>query len=176
MTTGSTRYTVAWRDGAGNFVAIQIRMVNEQATHIAITPGALAREHPDELQGLAEATLQIFIGWLNQDQLRMTQAREEAAKAEERIDALWRPSTREDLEKLLAAVSGGKKLKLGTHKSWPEDDWAWEQVNTLKRPRQEVRAEWLQHLSPERRKLKDPADSFRHAVNPNRKGGRKPEI
>jgi len=74
-----------------------------------------------------------------------------------------------------APTGKGGPSRIGQHVSWEEDDWAWEQVNTLGRPRPVVRAEWLQRLSPDRKVLKDPSDSFRKAVNINRKGKRKSE-
>ena len=70
----------------------------------------------------------------------------------------------------LSMTSG--PTRTGAHSSWPEDDWAWEQVNLHHRPRMEVREEWLQRLSPDRT-LRDKPGSFRHAVNRKRKGIRK---
>ena len=70
----------------------------------------------------------------------------------------------------LAMTSGSTKT--GSHQSWPEDDWAWDQVNLHQRPRMAVREEWMQRLSPDRT-LRDKPGSFRHAVNRERKGKRK---
>jgi len=172
MTTGSARYILTWREGADNFAEIQIRTVGEEATHIAIIPGTFARQnHLDEPNGIIEATLEIFIGWLNKDQLRMIEALEEEKRSEEEIDALWRPKDEDVLKEQLSQYIAASPTphKHGSHISWPEDDWAWEQVNTHNRPRNVVRIEWLRALSPTRRQLSNAADSFRKAVNPKRK-------
>jgi hypothetical protein len=64
--------------------------------------------------------------------------------------------------------------KRGSHTSYAEDNWAWDEVNVKKRPRAEVRKEWMQRLS-QGRKLQDPPGSFRHAINRKRKGKREAE-
>ena len=47
----------------------------------------------------------------------------------------------------------------------PDKVWAWEQVNIYKRNRQEVYEEWLARPDVKKKRLLEPRDSFRHAVD-----------
>ncbi len=49
-----------------------------------------------------------------------------------------------------------------------DDDWAWEQVNVLKRPRPEVEREWKRRIGERAFTLADVRDSFKQAVRPRR--------
>ena len=60
----------------------------------------------------------------------------------------------------------------GGRPRFPEDDYAWEQVNVNHRGRKDVYPEWKERADPDRLKqLADPQDSFNKAVRPSR--GRK---
>jgi hypothetical protein len=49
-----------------------------------------------------------------------------------------------------------------------QDDWAWEQVNTLKRDRGVVFEEWKGMIELRLKALDDPKNSFSQAINPKR--------
>ncbi len=118
-----------------------------------------------------------FSDWMNEEEEQQNILQEMARimhGVSEKETPILLPST-EVSETLDAVLRRKPRPGKGTHTSWAEDDWAWEQVNVQKRPRQEVRGEWLQRLSENRPALRDQARSFRHAVNPERKGSRKPE-
>ena len=60
----------------------------------------------------------------------------------------------------------------GGRPRYPEDDYAWEQVNVVGRKRKDVYPEWKERADPDRLKeLADPQDSFNKAVR--RARGRK---
>jgi hypothetical protein len=71
------------------------------------------------------------------------------------------------------SIAGLKQTQSDNHgssgrRSWPEDTWAWEQVNSHKRPREDVKPEWLARLSANR-PLEDVNRSFRYAVDSRRR-------
>ncbi len=175
LSSGSARYLLQFTDPKDTLkiAIIRARMVGENATHIVISPTSLSQPIPGELlEGYLEslhAWLTIFIHWLAEEQLRVTQFMKDKHVRQEAVLSLPPP----DLQRLQAYFeelrSTSTQPKRGGPYSWPEDDWAWEQVNTLRRPRREVRKEWEQRLSPDRSPLQDIDRSFRHAVHRSRK-------
>jgi hypothetical protein len=67
---------------------------------------------------------------------------------------------------------GRKKPKKGKpgRRSFSEDIWAWNQVNTLKRPINEVYEEWLENRDVQKRKLIDPKTHFYRFIKRNKMG------
>ena len=174
-TSGSVRYLLQFKDPeqALSVAVIEVRMVGEQATHITITPAGFKRPVRYKfLQGYIEyahAVLALFTYSLSQEHLRTVQylkAREHA-----QVAALAAPQP--DPAKLQAFLdeirSKENPPRRGGPYSWPEDDWAWEQVNIQKQPRRKIRVEWEGRLSPDRPQLQDMDRSFRHAVGKSRK-------
>jgi len=78
-------------------------------------------------------------------------------------------------ESLDAALRADTQPGSGVHTSWPEDIWAWEQVNIHHQPRVVIYADWRNRLSPDRQTPRNPEDSFRKVVNPKWKGKRNAE-
>jgi hypothetical protein len=72
-------------------------------------------------------------------------------------------------EELAESVMAQKPHSKGGRPTNKDDDWAWERVNTLNRPRAEVKKEWTERNEKAGRHLVDPDDSFRKAVRKNRK-------
>jgi hypothetical protein len=143
MTTGSARYILTWREGADNFAEIQIRTVGEEATHIAIIPGTFARQnHLEEPNGIIEATLEIFIGWLNKDQLRMIEALEEQVREEDEIDALWRPRDENTVKELSQHIRPNGASQIGRPRA-TDNEWIRQQIQQGQE-REHVFAEYLQ--------------------------------
>jgi hypothetical protein len=165
-------------------VDIYARALDHSRTYLSIEPASVLQPSADAAAQAAFITLvQSIAGFFSTmtEQLYEEQAQFERLLSQQRANAddqhSYPATPRSDLAtaaRQLGGLLGAMPRKIGSHQSWPEDDWAWEEVNTKKRPRAEVRAEWEQRLSPER-KLKDPKDSFRHAVLSGRKGGRKAE-
>ena len=67
---------------------------------------------------------------------------------------------------------GLRKLKKGKpgRPSYPEDIWAWQQVNTLGRAKNEVYGEWLSNKAVQKRKLIDPKTHFNRFIKRNKMG------
>jgi len=174
-TSGSVRYLLQFKDPdqALRVAVIWVRMVGDRATHISIIPGGFQRPvYGQFLLGYVEylhAVLTLFINWLSQEHLRTVQYL--TTRQEAQADALAAPQP--DPAKLRAFLdeirSKENPPRRGGPYSWPEDDWAWEQVNIEKQPRRKVRAEWENRLSPDRPRLQDMDRSFRHAVGKTRK-------
>ena len=175
VSSGSARYLLQLADPKAmlKIAIIRVRMVGENATHIVITPTSFSQPIPGELlEGYLEVLhgwLAIFIYWLTEEQVRVAKfLKDQHAAREAMLTAL--PPDPQKVQAYFAALRSARtQSKRGGPYSWPEDDWAWEQVNTLSRPRREVRKEWEQRLSPDRPPLQDIDRSFRHAVNPKRK-------
>ena len=175
LTSGSARYLLQLTDPKHTLklAIIRVRTVGENATHIVITVGSFSKPGPAEfLEGYLEslhAWLAIFTHWLTEEQGRVAKFMQDRHVAREAMLSAP-PPDRQKLQAYFAALrSASTEPKRGGPYSWPEDDWAWEQVNQLGRPRREVRAEWEKRLSPDRPPLQDIDRSFRHAVNANRK-------
>jgi hypothetical protein len=199
LTTGSAKYTFYYsKKDSRSVFELRPRMINADTTllyavltqdpeppDLLINIGQQVTDdgqpdlsHPSvELIGIIRRITDTFSDWMNDEEehgrimREMAETMEGISHREEPIS----PSKIEVSEVLDAALRGDPQPGRGTHTSWSEDDWAWEQVNILKRPPREVRIEWEQRLSEARPKLKDLDRSFRHAVNPARKGGREAE-
>ena len=170
ITTGSAVYHVSLTiEGEPEYIgSIVLQMFDERLTHVFAEPkhAPMAPEWRHLIEEILGTFLDTLARLLPQDQQHIRQM---ASKPRSANHASL------SLNAAMQALTSSGVSKVGTHLSWPEDDWAWEQVNTQARPRADVRREWEQRLSPDRPKLKDPARSFRHAVNPKRKGRRKAE-
>jgi hypothetical protein len=188
-TAGSARYilSLSHKGGAEVFAELKLRMINEHLTYIVINPVAKTRPQISEKNEISKvlealqntlallrgAVFESFTLWLRVDQQNMNELFTESSALDGALDTLNQVHLTSSIAAAQALIQSPQRL--GERVSWPEDDWAWEQVNVKKRPRREVRGEWLQRLSQKRPQLKDPERSFRHAVSPNRKGDRKPE-
>jgi len=142
MTIGSSRYILTWREGTDNFAEIQIRTLGEKVTHIAIIPGTFARQNDlDEPNGIVTATLDIFIGWLNKDQLRMMEALDEQVRAEDEIDALWRPRDENTVKELSQHIRPNGASQIGRPRA-TDNEWVRQQIHQGQE-RDEVFTEYL---------------------------------
>ncbi len=159
LTTGSARYYLDAVSGGNraNLFSISIRMVDGELTYLSL-------ERPLEGSAYTIDTLYEFARWLIE---AMFKDRNSIHERKSTVSG----SIQEQVSTLLYLAPEAllTPRKQGSHQSWPEDNWAWEQVNTVGRSRKEVRSEWLQRLSPKRKTLSDANDSFRKAVSPHRK-------
>ena len=174
QTSGSARYVLEYTDPqlALRVAIIDIRMVKENATYVEIALAKFAQVTPrEQIFGYMEyfqAYLAQFMDELEQEQAEIAEVLETKRKRASKI--LPSPSEPILLDFLLAPLRTEElPPRRGGPFTWPEDDWAWEQVNISNRPRREVRSEWQMRLSQERPKLRDQNRSFRHAIDPRRK-------
>lgn len=174
FTNASVRYTchLPKAPDVGVIADIDVRVGNERATYVRYSWGnALSTSDARAFQEFFDAMLGVGLSDDVERVLEMIRETEEA-----RNNPIFKSTLDEATLTAAADRLAGLPLphKLGSHISWPEDNWAWEEVNIKKRPRLKVRAEWMERLS-EKRELRDKPRSFRYAVNPKRKEKRKAE-
>jgi len=159
LTAGSARYFLdaVSAGNHANLFSILIRMVDSELSYLSIDLPAGGTPYSTE-------TLFEFARWLIESMFKDRNSIHEHKSTAS-------GSTKEQGATLLYLTPEAllTPRKQGSHQNWPEDNWAWEQVNTLGRPRNEVRSEWIQRLSPKRKTLRDANDSFRKAVSSHRK-------
>lgn len=169
LTSTSARYLVRLTKSleTGVVAEILIRMASEQRTLAVFScPPSIPTEEASIFKSALHGIIRDHL-FLEQRRLdRMIQERER--QEEDQTDTLQRENGDETAAALAKIAASPAPYKRGRHESYEEDDWAWEQVNIKKRPRLEVRKEWMERLSPGR-DLVDPPGSFRHAISRRRK-------
>jgi hypothetical protein len=168
LTSGSVEFQFQISDQAvaGSGIplgTIFISMLGDRTTYIYPNASTRISSASDSMQRLLN---DIVLVTLEELERRFAHTQKLLAAPRQRIA--------EDIPRIdTEALASLKSIpRPGSHVSWSEDNWAWRQVNILNRPPEEVRKEWQQRLSPERPALKQPDRSFRHAIDPKRKGGR----
>lgn len=170
LTTGSVEYQFQGKKEAPLAAIVRIRAISSDVTQIALRLGDWSKKVNEDIQQQMAGTFMHLLLGFDAWMFDQTNEANNYKRLNEEQD-MQRP-TIPPLSTSHAQTAYPPELqpKRPGRPSPQEDEWAWEQVNIEKRPREVVRGEWTERMSEKRRnELRDIKRSFRHATDPERR-------
>jgi hypothetical protein len=175
LTYGSVEYRFQGKKDAPIAAIVHIRALSNTVTQMILELGEFVLESGHGLQDeLGEQFIRILLKfgeWMAHQHDRAARLFQQSSTEKRTHQIGSDPIIDRDQAKALQEnINHSMPQKRPGRPSPKEDDWAWNQVNTEKRPREVVRVEWIDRMDEKRRsELKDIKRSFRHAIDPERR-------